>query len=104
VPELIVTLGHRVEVAPGGREALERLAEEAFDLVILDSNMPGWNGAETLRALRRLRPELPVILATGFLDPATEALVAGDGRAWSLLKPFSRSGLEQKLRQVEAEG
>ena len=104
VPELIATLGHRVRVAPGGQEALECLAQEAFDLVILDSNMPGWNGAETLRAIRRLRPELPVILATGFLDPATEALVAGDGRTWSLLKPFSRSGLEQKLREVEAEG
>jgi PAS domain S-box-containing protein len=101
VPELLATMGHQVAVAPGGREAMDRLAADPFDLVILDSNMPGWNGAETLRAIRRLQPRLPVILATGYLDPATEALVARDGRTWSLLKPFSRASLGQKLAEVE---
>jgi CheY-like chemotaxis protein len=103
VPDLIETLGHRVAIATSGREALARLeAGDACDLVILDLNMPDLNGAETLKGIRRLRPGLPVLLATGFLDAATGAQLQLDGRALCLLKPFSRDNLAQKLLELEA--
>jgi CheY-like chemotaxis protein len=92
-----------VTAAGTGPDALAALeAGTAFDLVILDLNMPGMNGVETLNGIRRLRPGLPVLLATGFLDETTSDLLRQDGRALSLHKPFSKAQLAQKLVEIEA--
>jgi len=58
--------GFEVRCAASGEEALERLAGESFDAVLLDLRMPGMGGLETLRAIRRRHtaPELPVIMLT----------------------------------------
>jgi len=101
VPGLVATLGHRVDTAEGGPRALERLAEgRRYDLVILDLNMPGMNGAETLIALRCLRLRLHVLLATGHLDPETGALLAQDPCALSIGKPFTVEDLDQRIHQL----
>jgi DNA-binding NtrC family response regulator len=60
--------GHDVLVAHDGREALERLGQEAVDCVILDLEMPGMDGFEVLRALERRGSEVPVIVYTGTGD------------------------------------
>jgi sigma-B regulation protein RsbU (phosphoserine phosphatase) len=58
--------GYRVDTAADGPSALKRLAEDSFDLVLLDRMMPGMSGLEVLSELRRLYPPtlLPVIMAT----------------------------------------
>jgi DNA-binding NarL/FixJ family response regulator len=48
------------------REALEAVEKQAFDLVLLDINLPGRNGLDLLQDLRRLHPKLPVIVLTAF--------------------------------------
>ncbi len=102
VPPMVEFFGHQVAVAPGGREALRILREgKAFDLVILDLNMPGMDGLETLRHLRRQRPELPVLLATGRLDDATVNALRRDGRALGIFKPFSMAELDLKFKVLE---
>ena len=60
--------GHDVLVAHDGREALERMGQEAVDCVILDLEMPGMDGFEVLRALERRGSEVPVIVYTGTGD------------------------------------
>jgi PAS domain S-box-containing protein len=101
VPLMIEAFGHRVSTATGGREALALLAGGLqADLLILDLNMPGMNGEETLREVRRLRPRLPVLLATGFLDAGTEAILQRDGLAWSIAKPFSMAELEAMFHEI----
>jgi two-component system cell cycle sensor histidine kinase/response regulator CckA len=103
VAALIEALGQEVAAVPSGMEALARIETgEAFDLVVLDLNMPGLNGAETLTALRRMRPGLPVLLSTGFLDEETRDQVEADPRAWALLKPYSKVTLERKLLEIDA--
>jgi len=103
IPVMLEHQGHRVETATGGQEALARLREGLeVDLVILDLNMPGMNGIETLQQLRALRPELPVLLATGYLDSGTEALLARSGRALSISKPFSMQDLDAMFRRLSA--
>ena len=95
--------GHRVEAVPGGQPALDRLAAGLeVDLVILDQNMPGLSGLETLRALRRTHPALPVLLATGLLDPALEADLRGEARVWLLKKPFRLGELKAAVQGVFA--
>jgi PAS domain S-box-containing protein len=103
MPALIEAQGHRVTTARGGPEALALLASGAqVDLVVLDLNMPGMNGTETLRNLREIRPDLPVILATGFLDDRTRDLLAAEGKVWSLFKPYAMAQLLQKIREIAA--
>jgi PAS domain S-box-containing protein len=101
VPFLLETLGHQVDVAAGGEEALAYLAAGNLpDAIILDLNMPGMDGLETLRRLRSPHPTLPVLLATGFLGGAAEAVVRADRYAKAINKPFSIDQVQAKLIEV----
>lgn len=60
--------GYRVYSAFSGEEGLEKLASEQIDLVILDINMPGLNGLDTLRRIKEIRPTLPVILSSAYQE------------------------------------
>jgi len=72
--------GYRVEVASSGEEALQLMgAGSAASLAVLDWQMPGIDGLETLQRLRELRPGLKVIMCSGVDDPdrIREAVLAG---------------------------
>jgi len=60
--------GYKVHSAFSGEEALEKLAGQQVDLVILDINMPGLNGLDTLRRIKEIRPSLPVILSSAYQE------------------------------------
>jgi PAS domain S-box-containing protein len=68
---MLEDLGYRTAGAASAEEALDRLAEEpGIDLVVTDHAMPGMTGLELAERLRRERPGLPVVLATGYADLA----------------------------------
>jgi PAS domain S-box-containing protein len=99
LPPMLEQLGHQVEVATGGLEALRRLeAGLEVDLVILDHNMPGMTGAETLPRLLLLRPGLPVLVATGFQDLELKRLLLDFPMVQTLSKPFSLEELRRVLQ------
>jgi CheY-like chemotaxis protein len=99
LPQMLEQLGHRVETASSGLEAIRRLdAGLAADLVILDHNMPGMSGAETLPRIIQLRPEARIILATGFLDTELKLLLVGFPSVQTLQKPFSMEELRQAVQ------
>lgn len=89
--DMVSELGHAAESVTSAQEALDRvLAGEAVDLVITDHAMPGMTGLELARKLRAERPELPVMLATGFDElPGNEP----DDDWPRLRKPFQREEL-----------
>jgi len=62
---LLGNTGYRVTTAGCGREGLEALASEAPDIVLLDVQMPGMSGFETLAKIREEHPDLPVVMITG---------------------------------------
>src|ERR1035438_2214610 len=77
VPETLRSLGHITTSATSGDEALTKLQGGLSpDVVLLDMNMPGLGGAETLSRLRELLPTVPVLLATGRVDQTALALIA----------------------------
>lgn len=98
LPPMLEQLGHRVDTASSGLEALRRLGGglEA-DLVILDHHMPGLSGAETLPRILQLRPGARIILATGFLDTDLKILLADFPAVLTLPKPFSLAELQRVL-------
>ncbi|WP_306599739.1 ATP-binding protein [Geothrix sp. 21YS21S-2] len=102
LPSVLGFLGHTVLTAARGQEALDRIgAGLDVDLVVLDHNMPGLSGAETLVRLKELRGTLPVILSTGFLESGVEDLVRSLPGVWLLNKPYALPALRQKLRAVQ---
>ncbi len=81
--------GFLVEAAEDGPRGLKALARNRPDVVLLDLRMPGMDGLEVLAEIRRLDPDLPVIVASGagVMDDVMQSLRLG---AWDfLLKPFA---------------
>lgn len=59
--------GYEVITTPVGSAALGMFAQQPFDLVILDYSMPGMNGGELAVEMRRIRPEVPIILLSAYV-------------------------------------
>lgn len=101
VESALEVLGHQLDVATRGEEALARLeAGLACDVVILDLNMPGMGGAQALPGIRALRPELPVLLATGRIDAKVVALCEAHPHVSLLPKPFALEELRKRLEGI----
>jgi CheY-like chemotaxis protein len=102
---LLVRLGMHTALAADGRDALDWLAEEPFDAVISDIEMPGMDGFELLQQIRQLHPELPVILMTAFPDDEKLDAARLHGAAGLLKKPYGgqelAGTLEAALRRAD---
>ena len=61
-------LGYGIVTAANGHDALERFTPQKFDLVVTDYKMPQMDGLELIVNLRKLEPELAIILISGFVD------------------------------------
>ncbi|POA57411.1 MULTISPECIES: hybrid sensor histidine kinase/response regulator [unclassified Pseudomonas] len=87
---LLEDLGHRVIRAASGAEALETFAQyPGIDLMITDMAMPRMDGAQLVAAVRQLRPQLPIVLATGYARHLGDEVV-GLPR---LVKPYTQAQL-----------
>jgi len=94
--EFLSTMGYRVFEEKGGEEAMKLVEIGPIDLVMTDLKMPKMDGIELTRAIRAIKPDLPIIVYSGyrFIDTASEALKAGANEY--VAKPF----LQTKIKQV----
>jgi two-component system KDP operon response regulator KdpE len=94
----LVELGFQVAEASRGEEALQLLHAGAYDAVLLDVNMPGIGGIETLRRIRVFAPRLPILILT-VRDREEEKVLALDlGADDYVTKPFSTRELIARIR------
>jgi CheY-like chemotaxis protein len=102
--EVLAALGYEPVGCVGANEALRlfRAAPERFDAVVTDAIMPEMSGLELLTELRRLRPELPVMLVSGYGGPDLNAAAAAAGAHAVLMKPLGAADLAQSLAAVLA--
>jgi excisionase family DNA binding protein len=77
-----------VDLAPDGRTALERLRMTPYDLLITDLKMPGVDGLTVIREGRRLRPDIPIVIITGYSTEASAIEAVNLGVSGYLTKPF----------------
>lgn len=77
-----------------------RLAPESFDLIITDLTMPKMTGLELAAQLRSYRPDIPVIICTGYSDVASDSQILKAGVRSVIHKPISRHKLVQEIRNV----
>ncbi|HEY4311518.1 MAG TPA: sigma-54 dependent transcriptional regulator [Pirellulales bacterium] len=85
---LLTESGHRVTVASSAEEAFEQVGRDAPHLMMLDIRLPGMDGLEALDRLRRLMPDLPIVIMTAFGSLATAVRALGHGAFDYLVKPF----------------
>jgi len=100
--ERMRTRGMEVDTSSSGVEALKKVEQEAYDVIILDLMMPGVGGLEALKILKEKRPELQVILLTGHatVEKGIEAMKLG---AMDFLeKPADLSLLTEKIKKAQA--
>lgn len=101
--ELLEDAGFLVDFAENGRQGLEKIGKKDYDVVVTDLIMPVVGGMEVLREIKRIKPQIHVVLITAFatIDNAVEAMKAGASDY--ITKPFRIDEVQTKIRKVLAE-
>ncbi len=100
--ERLTVRGMTVESAYSGEEALQKVTEHDYDAVLLDLAMPGWDGIETLKRLKKARPDLQVVLLTGQATVGQGVEAMKLGAADLVEKPAKLQELLEKIEEVSA--
>ncbi len=95
-------LGYEVFATLSSNGALQRFLEDpqTVDLLLTDMTMPGMNGADLVTRVRAVRPDLPVIICSGFSELMNEQIVASLGKAEYIMKPVVREQVAGALRRL----
>lgn len=91
--------GYEVATVNNGADALDRVEAEPFDLVILDENMPGISGLETLQRIKQVQPSVPVIMITKSEEENIMNQAIGNKIADYLIKPVNPNQILMSLKK-----
>lgn len=94
---LLELQGHRVITALSGHEGLELFVANPIEAVVLDYSMPGMNGDQVAAEMKRLKPEVKILLLSAFVDLPADALKCVDKRA---VKGVSPTAFITELEQL----
>ena len=99
---MLKKLGYRVEARTLPVEAIElfKAAPDTFDLVISDMTMPAMTGVSLAKKLMQIRPQIPVIICTGYSEQIDESRAKELGIRGFLMKPFTIRELSKTVRKV----
>jgi PAS domain S-box-containing protein len=99
---MLLQFGYRVSTAMSSLEAIELFREEPgrFDLVITDYTMPHMTGVDLAGEILRIRPDIPIVLCTGYTDMLSEKKVQELGIRTFVMKPLSRRNMAVVIRNV----
>jgi len=102
VKQQLDRMGYRVTVRTSSIEALEVFRKQPadFDLVITDLTMPNMTGDRLTWEIKRIRPDIPVILCTGFSDKINPEKALAMGIDEYILKPVIRKDIDAAIRKV----
>lgn len=106
IGEMVEKVGYQAEVFSDSGMALQQFltAPDRYHLLITDQTMPGLTGGELARAVLKHRPDLPVIVCTGFSDQLSPEQAKALGVRQYLLKPVLRDDLNAALNAIAASG
>jgi signal transduction histidine kinase/ActR/RegA family two-component response regulator len=100
--QMMKNLGYRVKAMTSGAEALEvfKTDPDRFDVVITDMTMPNMTGVDLSRQILQIRPDIPIILSTGFSEQITETQAKALGIRAFISKPILKADLARTVREV----
>lgn len=100
VPDVNGDVGFQVEQAENGEQALERIAQQAPDILLLDHKMPGISGLEVLDVVRQNPGDMLVIMITAYASIETAVTATKRGAYDFLAKPFAPDELRNTIRKA----
>ena len=101
--EALEGAGHTVVTAGNGAEGLQYVERLSFDLIFLDLKMPEIDGAELLRRIRKLEPDVPVTIVTGYPDSEIMTRALEQGPLTVMKKPFGVSDILAAVNNARGE-
>ena len=100
--ESLEQCGFEVETAENGADALGKFQKGKFEVVITDMRMPKMTGMDVLRGVKKISPQIPVILITAYGTVKTAVEAMKEGASEFIMKPFSLDDLEFAVKNVLA--
>jgi two-component system, NtrC family, response regulator HydG len=92
--------GYTVSVAASGRETLEKLTQEEWDIYLLDIKMPGMDGLELQRRIKEINAQATIIIMTAYASVETAVEAMKHGAYDYIVKPFEPDALEHLIRNA----
>jgi CheY-like chemotaxis protein len=104
VSRALTAEGHKVQATQDGGEAIERLSHEAatFDVLVTDVEMPQVDGVSVAREALKLKPDIAVVLMSGFADQLDRAAELKAKKLRSIAKPFTLEQIKATVRAILA--
>ncbi|MCP4629316.1 MAG: response regulator, partial [bacterium] len=95
-------LGYKVSDFTNAVEALEafKRSKDNYDLVVTDKTMPKLNGFDLAREIRKVRPDIPVMLCTGYSEKSDEAKAREAGIQEFVIKPLDQRQMARTIRKI----
>lgn len=98
--ETLEEFGHKVSSALTGELGLEMVKKAEFDMIFLDLKLPDINGNDVFREIRKVKPDVPVTIITGYPDTNMMAQALAEGPFGVMKKPFSESDILKAIHMV----
>ncbi len=100
--QLLKMEGYQVDTAPTAEEGLHKIEEQAYDLLLLDINLPGRNGLEVLQVIKRESPQTSVIMITAYDSSQMAFQASRQGADSYITKPWDNDRLLLEIRNLLA--
>ncbi|MBW1716890.1 MAG: response regulator, partial [Deltaproteobacteria bacterium] len=100
ITELVEGWNHKVERASSGKDALKRIEQSSFDLVLLDLLLPDIPGYELIPRFKKVFPDIPIVAMTGSNSRELEMKVRENGILYYMIKPFQTEDLKSLLEHL----
>src|SRR5262245_23217406 len=97
VAEVLAGEGYNIDQVGTGEQAIARVREEAYDLLVVDLQLPKASGLEVMREARNRYPDLPVVIITAFGSMETAVAALRDGAVDYLSKPMEVEDLKHTV-------
>jgi CheY-like chemotaxis protein len=102
--KILTQAGYRVEVASSGEEAIDKIKGNGFDVVITDWKMPKMDGLEVTRRVKQEKPEMTVIVITGYPSVENTVEAIRSGASDFVTKPFTPEELSDAMLRALSKG
>jgi DNA-binding NtrC family response regulator len=100
IQRILERRGHSVAVFTEEQEALDYAYKQEVDIAILDIKLKKMNGVEVLKLIKQSRPEIDVLMLTGYPTLETAKEATGSGASEYLVKPIDKNELEDKIQRI----
>ena len=98
--DILKSNAFKAESCYGGDEAIDMMRDEVYDIMFLDIRMPGKNGVETLKEIKKIRPETTVIMMTGYSVDEMVHKALEENASEIIYKPFEIEKVLSLIKNV----